>query len=405
MSNANAILPYGRHCIEDDDVAAVTAVLRGDWLTTGPAVDAFEQRLAERVGARHAVACSSGTAALHLAALAAGLEPSQHAIVPSMTFSATANGARYTGAEIAFSDVDPDTGLMRAVDLEAALRERRDTTPAAVFPVHLAGQVTDMAAIHDVARAQGLRIVEDASHAIGARYRAGPDGEWLDVGCCRHSDMTVFSFHPVKSIAMGEGGAITTNDPALDARLRDLRTHGLTRDAERFEDREAAFDESGTVNPWYYELQELGFNYRASDIHCALGHSQLGKLDRFIARRSELVGLYDAAIGRLAPHLKPLPRIVDCMPAWHLYVVLIDFAAAGIGRGDTMRKLREFGIQTQVHYIPVHRQPYYRQRYGTPDLPGTGRYYERTLSLPLFPDMADSDVTRVIEALATVLDV
>ena len=322
MTGHNRPLPYGRHCIEADDIEAVTAVLRGDWLTTGPTVDAFERRLAERVGARYAVACSSGTAALHLAALALGLGDSDSVVVPSMTFSATANGPRYTGADIRFSDVDPDTGLMRPEDLAAALKAAGDAAPAAVFPVHLAGQVADLPALRDIANNVGMRVVEDASHAIGARYRVSGSSDWHEVGGCQHSDMAVFSFHPVKSIAMGEGGAVTTNDPALFERLRDLRTHGVSRDVERFEDRTAAFDAEGEVNPWYYELRELGFNYRASDIHCALGFSQLGKLDRFIGRRAELVAHYDGRIGELAPIVAPLPRVPDCSPAWHLYVVL-----------------------------------------------------------------------------------
>jgi len=403
MSTELPTLPYGRQQIDDDDVAAVSAVLRGDWLTTGPAVAAFEQALAERVGARYAVACSSGTAALHLAALALELAPGQRAAVPSLTFVATANAARYAGADVSFADCDPDTGLMRGNDLQRLLTGPQGNAITAVCPVHLAGQVADLPGIAALARNRGLKIVEDASHAIGTSYRDPDNGEWVAVGSCRHSDITVFSFHPVKTIAMGEGGALTTNDPALYERLCELRTHGLTRDPARFEQRQHAFDADGAANPWYYEQQALGFNYRASDIHCALGLSQLAKLDRFVEQRAALVQRYDRLLADLAPTLRPLARRGDCRPGWHLYVVLIDFAALGRERAAVMRELRECGILSQVHYIPTHRQPYYRQLYGDLTLPGTDAYYDRALSLPLFPGMTEQDVDRVALALHEVV--
>lgn len=390
-------LPYGRQLIEDDDVDAVVRALRSDFLTTGPEVEAFEAALAERTGARHAVVCSSGTAALHLAAMAARLGPSAGpAIVPSITFLATANCARYVGAEVRFADVAPDTGLMAPDEVD-----RLGEGAAAVLPVHLAGQLADMPEISRRARRRGLVVIEDASHAIGASSVV--DGETAPVGACRHSDMCVFSFHPVKTIAMGEGGAITTNDAAAAARLRLMRNHGMTRRAESFANRELAFDEAGKPNPWYYEMAEPGFNYRATDVQCALGTSQLAKLDRFVARRAELVEAYDEALAPLAPRVRPLGRARDVRPAWHLYVALIDFAGLGRSRGDVMRALLADGVGTQVHYVPVHLQPYYRERYGAQSLPGAERYYSRALSLPLHVGMERSDVLRVVERLRAAL--
>ena len=401
MTGNARFLPYGRQTVDEADIAAVAKVLRSDWLTTGPAVSAFEDAFAARVDAPHAVACSSGTAALHLAALALGLKEGDHVVVPSMTFLATANAARFTGAEVIFTDVDPDTGLMRADDLAAALDANTGARIKAVFPVHMAGQTEDMEAIAEIAGSRGLPIVEDACHALGTtRRRSGGD---RPVGCCDWSDMATFSFHPVKTIACGEGGMVTTKDDDLAARLKLLRNHGMSRDASAFSRPEDAFDENGSANPWYYEMAETGFNYRLSDIHAALGLSQLGKLDLFAARRRALAARYDAALLEFAPLLRPIGRTGGCEPAWHLYPVLIDFDALSIDRAALVARLRDTGIGTQVHYIPVHWQPYYRERNGAQSLPGAEAYYRRTLSLPLYPAMTDADVDRVVEALALAL--
>jgi UDP-4-amino-4,6-dideoxy-N-acetyl-beta-L-altrosamine transaminase len=387
-------LPYGRQHIDDDDIAAVSAVLRGDWLTTGPAVDAFEAALADKVGARHAVACANGTAALHLAAMALDLGPGDRVIVPTMTFLATANAARYVGAEVVFADVDPETGLMGPDHLEAALAQG----PArAVFPVHLNGQCADMAAIAAVARDHGLAVVEDACHVLGGSQAA--DGGVRPVGACAHSNMAVFSLHPVKVMTMGEGGVVTTNDDATAARLKRLRSHGMERDPARFTEADQAFDGAGNANPWYYEMAEPGYNYRATDIHCALGLSQLGKLDRFVTRRGALMALYDDLLAPLAPAVVPITRTGTGKPAWHLCAVRIDFAGLGIERSELVRRLHEQGIGTQVHYLPVHRQPYYRARYGGLALPGADAYYDRCLSLPLYYGMSDDDIRRTVTAL------
>jgi len=395
-----SFLPYGRQCIDDDDVAAVVEVLRSDWLTTGPAVEKFETALAERVGVRYAVACSSATAGLPLAALTLGLGDGDRAIVPTMTFLATANAVRYVGGDVTFADVDPETGLMTAQTLRDAM-DGPAAAPRAVFPVHLNGQTADMVALSRIARDRGMAIVEDASHAIGTLYQAG--NEQVAVGACRHADMAVFSFHPVKTIAMGEGGMVTTNDEAHYERLRALRNHGMTQAPEDLVHRDLAFGANGQANPWYYEMAEPGFNYRASDIHCALGLSQLGKLEAFVARRRALAARYDTLLRPLAPLVRPVRRVDNCVPAWHLYVVLIDFDAAGVDRATVMARLKKAGIGTQVHYLPVHRQPYYRERYGTLSLPGADAYYAHCLSLPLYPSMDDSDTDRVVEGLEAAL--
>lgn len=394
-------LPYGRHSVDNDDIAAVEQVLRSDFLTTGNVSGLFECAIAETTDSRNAISCSSGTAALHLAALSLKLGPGDAVIVPSITFLATANAARYVGADVIFADVDPNTGLMRPGDLIDAL-ERANGNARAVFPVHLAGQCAEMPEISEISRAHNLSIVEDASHALGSTYCDGSNN--FLVGSCAHSDMVVFSFHPVKTIAMGEGGTITTNDAKLDHSLRLLRNNGMVRDGDDYINSHMAFDECGEPNPWYYEMHNIGFNYRASDIHCALALSQLGKLDQFSQRRRELARYYSHLLERFSPLLRPIRRVPNCIPVWHLFSVLIDFNAAGTDRATLMRQLRERGIGTQVHYIPVHLQPYYRDLYGDLSLPGCNAYYEKCLSLPLFPGMDNNDVERVVNELSTLLE-
>ncbi len=405
MAEAQPFLPYGRQQIDEDDIAAVARVLRSDWLTGGPAVDAFEAEFARIVAAPFAVACANGTAGLHLAALAARLGTGASAVVPAVTFLATANCLRYVGAEVVFADVDPASGLLTPETFEAALARARKQGAApvkAVLPVHLGGQTCDLVAIAEIARREGAIVIEDACHAIGTSG-VGPGAESEPVGACRNSAMAVFSFHPVKTVTSGEGGMVTTRDAELAARLRRLRSHGMTREADLFEIEAQGFGADGSPNPWYYEMAEMGFNYRLPDINCALGLSQLAKLPRFAERRRRLAARYDSLLARLAPVLRPVLRSQWCDPVLHLYAVLIDFAAAGISRGALMRALAARGIGSQVHYIPVHRQPYYRERYGTLALPGADAYYERCLSLPFFPAMTEADQDRVVEALDSIL--
>ena len=398
--SGDQFLPYCRHVVEDDDIAAVTAVLKSDSLTQGPAVVRFEADLTNVTGAKYAVVCSSGTAALHLAALALDLKPGDTVLVPAQTFAATANCIRYVGAEVVFTDVCPQTGLMRPEDLEAAIRANRGHRFRAVFPVHINGQAADMAGISDLAKRANLSVVEDGCHALGTVIN--DDGP---VGNCRRSHMTVFSFHPAKTIAMGEGGAITTNDPALAGKLARLRTHGITRAPGEFVARGEALDARGQPNPWYYEMLDLGFNYRACDMQCALGSSQLAKLPRFAAARRRIVAAYEAALAPLAPKVCPVERRPGQFAVWHLAAVLIDFAGLGKDRAAVMRDLRELGIGTQVNYIPVHWQPYYTSLSGghPPPLPGAESYYRRCLSLPLSAAMDEADVTRVVAGLKAVL--
>ena len=384
---APPVLPYGRQTIEDDDIAAVVAALRADFLTTGPMVEAFEDAFAAKVGARHAVACANGTAALHLVMLALRVKEGEAVIVPSVTFLATANCARYVGAEVVFADVDPRSGLMTPGTLAEAMGRLDGRALRAVMPVHLRGQAADLPGLASLAARAGAVLVEDAPHALGTTMNFGDLTEM--VGDVRHSAMATFSFHPVKTIATGEGGMVTTNDPDLARRLKTLRSHGMVR------------PDGG--EPWWYEMPEPGFNYRLPDILCALGLSQLGKLDRFAGRRRALAKAYETALAPLAPLVQRAAQPAWSDPVLHLMCVLIDFAAAGRTRAEVMGRLLERGVGSQVHYIPVHRQPYYRERYGVLHLPGAEAWYDRCLSLPLYPGMADGDVARVADALADAL--
>jgi UDP-4-amino-4,6-dideoxy-N-acetyl-beta-L-altrosamine transaminase len=395
---AGRFLPYARHDVDEDDVAAVAAVLRGDWLTTGPTVEAFESAIAKRTGAQFAVACASGTAGLHLATMALGLGPGDYAIVPTITFLATANAVRYVGAEVIFADVDAETGLLTPATLRQALHRAGGAKVRAVLPVHLGGRAADLAGISAVAAEAGIDVIEDAAHAIGSTYATA-----APIGDCRHGRMAVFSFHPVKTIAMGEGGAVTTNDGALRERLVRFRSHGMVRAADEFRNRDLAFDADGAVNPWYYEMPDLGYHYRATDIHCALGLSQLAKIDRFVERRRQLIERYRRLLSPLAPVVRMPSTTTDVGAAWHLCIVNVDFAAAATTRARVMRALKAEGIGSQVHYIPVHRQPYYQARYGVVSLPGADEYYRHCLSLPLFPAMIDAEVDRVVAALSRTL--
>ncbi len=383
----SGFLPYGRQTIEDDDIAAVTEALRGDFLTTGPTVEAFETAFAAKVGAQHAIAVSNGTATLHLAMMALGVGKGDVCIAPSVTFLATANCARYVGAEVVFADVDPDSGLMTPDTLAQALSRVGDRRVKAVLPVHLRGDVCDLPALKAMASAAGAVLVEDAPHALGSVGTF--DGAPHPVGDGAYSSFASFSFHPVKTLATGEGGMLTTNDGALAAKARLLRSHGMVREAGG--------------DPWWYEMPELGFNYRIPDILCALGLSQLAKLDRFVARRRELTALYGLRLAERCPRVRLAQSPAHSNPALHLLTVLIDFEAEGLSRRTVVDSLKAQGIGTQVHYIPVHRQPYYVNRQGLADLPGADAWYARCLTLPLFPAMTDDDVERVVDALAGVL--
>lgn len=381
------MIPYGRQSIDDDDVAAVVEVLRSDFLTQGPAVERFEAALRAACGAAHAVAMNSATSALHIAYLALGLEPGKRLWTSPNTYVATANAALLCGAAIDFVDIDPRTYNLSPEALAAQLEraEREGTLPDVVAIVDFAGQPCAVEAIRGLAGRYGFRIVEDASHAIGASWRGEP------VGCGSHADIAVFSFHPVKIVTTGEGGAAVTNDADLAARMRLLRSHGVTR--------EPALLERESEGPWYYEQVALGPNYRLTDIQAALGASQLQKLQRFLERRRAIAARYDAELSRL-PLATPW-QDPDGRSAYHLYPIRLHHHRR---RRAVFEALRARGIGVQVHYIPVHTQPYYRRLGFEPGIcPEAERFYAGAISLPIFAGLTDADQGRVVAALREVL--
>jgi len=387
MSTSPAYIPYGAQDIDVEDIRTVADALAASVIARGPTTVAFEAAVARVVHAPHVVTCSSGTAGLHLACLAAGIGPGDEVITSPITFVASANCAAYCGATPVFADVEPDTACIDPRAIAAKITPRTH----AVVPVHFAGQSCDMDAIVRVVRDAEQRfgrkiwIIEDACHVLGSTYRGEP------IGSCAYGDMAVFSFHPVKHATTGEGGAIATRDAATDGLLRRLRGHGMTKDPALL---------SQQPGPWYYEQVTLGYNYFLTDFQAALGLSQLKKLPRFIARRATIVAKYDAAFADF-PHLHPLARRPDTTTNFHVYILRMNFAALGTTRAAVMATFHERGIQTQVHYIPVTHQPYYRQRYGTApgDCPIADAYYDQCLTIPLFPKMSDEDVERVIAAV------
>ena len=394
-------LPYSRQVIDEDDIEAVVRTLRSDWLTTGPKIEEFEKRFARDVDAAYAIACSSGTAALHLLYIANNIGQGDSVVIPAMTFLATANAVRHSGAEVIFSDVDPDTGLMNASHFKDAINRSTNKKVKAICPVHLNGQCVDLSSFCN--EIDKIIVFEDACHSLGA-FRLSRSGQKFRVGSCSLSKATMFSTHAVKAITTGEGGIITTNDENLALRLKKLRSHGVVRDKDLGNNELINLDEKNNFKqPWYYEMRELGFNYRLSDIHCALGISQLKKLKYFIERRNSLRQRYESYLKCLGKYVQPLKLVRNCTPAWHLSVALIDFDALCVSRTEVINKLRLLGIGTQVHYIPVHQQPYYRDRYGILELPGASAYYSKCLSLPLWPAMETEDVDFVMESLAKIL--
>jgi UDP-4-amino-4,6-dideoxy-N-acetyl-beta-L-altrosamine transaminase len=383
------MIPYGRQDISEEDIQAVAAVLRSDWLTQGPAVERFEQEVARYCGAKYAVAVSSATAALHIACLAAGLKPGDNLWTSPNTFVASANCGLYCGANPGFVDIDPRTYNLSADALEEKLvqAEKQGGLPKIVVPVHFAGQSCEMARIAELGQRYGFAVVEDASHAIGGRYRD------TAVGSCAFSDMTVFSFHPVKIITTGEGGMILTNRQELYEKLLRLRSHGITRDPRLMD--------GAPDGPWYYQQIDLGFNYRITDIQAGLGASQMRRLDEFVARRRYLGERYDALLRDL-PLTLPWQH-PEANSARHLYVIALK-EASGDKRRQVFDELRAKGIGVNVHYIPVHTQPYYRTLGFLPgDFPEAENYYARAISLPLYPGLSEADQDFVVAALKQVL--
>ena len=378
------MIPYGRQSISDADIEAVVAVLKSDYLTQGQAVPAFEQGLADYCQVPHVVACSNGTTALHLACAVLDIGAKDTVWVSAVSFVASANCVRYCNANVDFVDVDPATGNLDVVALDKKLQQamRTHSLPKALIAVHLAGQPCDLEEIGALCRQYGIVLIEDACHALGAHYQGSP------IGSCRHSDMTVFSFHPVKPITTAEGGAVTTRDQVLADKLRLYRSHGITRDPQALL--------MPSPGEWYYEQQLLGFNYRLTDIQAALGLSQLSRLDQFITQRRELARRYDALLSPLP--VQPLQQSNNRQSGYHLYVIQVA------ERDQVFARLRAAGIGVNVHYIPIPAQPYYRGLGHDPaDYPGAQAYYQGAISLPLFPALTLSEQQQVVDALEQAL--
>ena len=370
-------IPYGHQTIDAEDVRGVARTLRSDWMTQGPKIAKFEAAVAKECGAKYAVACANGTAALHLACLAAELGPGDEAITSPITFAATSNAALYCGAKPVFADVQPDT-----INIDPAeIAERLTSKTRAILPVHFSGHPCDLQEIHEIAAKRRLVVIEDAAQALGAAYRGEP------IGSCRWSDMTTLSFHPVKHITTGEGGMVLTNRKDLYDRLRLFRTHGITRKPSMLRRNDG---------PWYYEMHALGFNYRITDFQCALGLSQLKKLPRFVARRRAIAAEYDCAFSALPEVVTP-PERPYCRNSYHIYCIRLRDASS---RRAVFERLQRRDIQANVHHIPVYAMPYYRANgYAKTRCPNAEDYYSRTITLPIYPGMTAADVKRVIRSV------
>jgi len=372
------IIPYGRQWVDASDIREVIRVLKSDWLTQGPKIKEFEDALCKYTGAKYAVAVSSGTAALHISCLAANIKRGDEVITSPITFVASANSVLYCGGKPVFADIQKDT-----VNIDPGeIKKKINPNTKAIIPVHFAGHPCDLEEIKEIAEKHNLLIIEDASHALGAEYKN------LKIGSCKYSDMTIFSFHPVKHITTGEGGAVLTNQKDLYQRLLLFRNHGITKEKEKM----TKFD-----GPWYYEMHELGFNYRMTDFQCALGISQLKKLEKYIERRRELVSIYNKELSKIDKIILPVEKPY-VKSSWHIYYIRLKDASK---RRLIFEELQKSNIGVQIHYIPVYLQPYYQKNFGYKigDCPKAEEYYKSTITLPLFPKMTDKDIKYVIEIL------
>lgn len=390
-------IPYSRQSLEEDDISAVVKVLKSDWITQGPAIAEFEKAVADKTGAKYAVAVATGTAALHCACFASGIGEGDEIITSPITFSASGNCAIFLGAGVKFVDIRPDTYCMDTKKLEKAITSRTKV----IIPVDFSGQPADMDEINAIAKKHGLTVIEDAAHSLGAIYKGRPVGSL--------APMTIFSFHPVKHITTGEGGMIVTDDETLAKKMRLFRTHGITNDDNGMFLKEQSADNenlpptkknSGIRAPWYYEMQILGYNYRITDIQCALGLSQLKKLESFLARRRQIAMSYNEAFSK-SPYLITPYVPVDRLSSWHLYMLRLRLDRMYKTRRQVFEELRSLGIGVHVHYIPVHLQPYYKKRFGYKrgDFPEAENYYDSALTIPLYPAMSERDCQRVIESV------
>ncbi|MGD6894406.1 UDP-4-amino-4,6-dideoxy-N-acetyl-beta-L-altrosamine transaminase [Bacillus infantis] len=375
-------LPYGKQWIDEEDIEAVVKVLKGDYLTTGPAIKAFEQKVAEYVGAKFAVAFSNGTAALHAACFAADIGTGDEVITTPMTFAASANCVLYQGGSVVFADIDPRTYNIAPSEIENKITKNTK----AIIPVDFTGQPADLDRIHEIAKKHDLIVIEDAAHAIGAEYKGKKVGSI--------SDMTMFSFHPVKHVTSGEGGMIVTNNKKYYEKLLQFRSHGITRDAEQMEENHG---------PWYYEMQFLGYNYRLTDFQAALGCSQMNKLDMFVKKRKEIAAKYNQAFQEIPEIITPFQN-ESGDSSWHLYIIRLSLKDLSVGRRKIFEALQKQNIGVNVHYIPVHLLPFYQKLgYSIGSFPNAEKLYEEIISLPLFPAMTNHDVSDVIRAVKQTL--
>lgn len=389
------MIPYGKHHLDEDDIQAVVEILKSNALTQGPTINLFEEAVAKYVGVKYAVCVSSGTAALHLAYLAGGLDAGESIVTSPITFVSTANAARFCGADVLFCDVDSSNINLDPNNLQKILDENSNIR--IISPVHFGGLPCDMEPIKNLADKYGTLVVEDAAHAFGASYKNGKK-----VGCCENSHMTIFSFHPVKSIAAGEGGMITTNDYSTYLKLLKLRSHGINKLDEGFINSIQAFD-NNKINPWYYEMQELGFHYRNTDIQCSLALSQLKKIDKFIQRRRQLALNYDELFKKHI-NINLIQTTGRLDSSNHIYVLRINFKEFGLSRREFMNSLKSKGIGSQVHYMPVYKHPYYSNfGYCDIDYPNSETYYNEAISIPLYYDLKDEEQLMVFDVITNAL--
>ncbi|MEM5875583.1 MAG: UDP-4-amino-4,6-dideoxy-N-acetyl-beta-L-altrosamine transaminase [Candidatus Aenigmatarchaeota archaeon] len=378
------LIPYGHQWINKEDVKEVIKALKSDWITQGPKVEEFEDALCRYTGAKYAVAVSSGTAALHIACLAAGIKQGDEVITSPITFVASANCILYCGGKPIFADVQEDTVNIDPQEIKKKITKKTK----AIIPVHFAGHPCDLEEIYQIAKKYNLIVIEDACHALGAEYKREK------IGSCKYSDMTVFSFHPVKSITTGEGGAVLTNRKDLYEKLLMLRNHGITKDKKKFINK--------NEGSWYYEMQELGFNYRITDFQCALGISQLKKLDMFIRKRREVVEIYNKELSKIEEIILPVERVY-VKSSWHIYYIRLKNSKK---RKTIFEKLQEKGVGVQVHYIPVHLQPYYRNKFGYKEneYPKAESYYNSSITIPLYPTLTKDKVDYIIKTIKEVVN-
>lgn len=403
----NTFIPYGKQTITNEDINSIIEVLKSDFLTQGPAVEKFESDLCNYLQSKYVSVVSNGTAALHLASLALGLQPGDAVIIPAISFVATSNAVLYCGATPVFTDIDPNSGNICFESAEKAiiLAKSNGLNPKAIFPVHFSGLPCEPFPLLQFAKKHNLKIVEDACHAIGAQYRNNINEKFKMVGS--YADMVVWSFHPVKHITTGEGGAISTNNTEFATKLKMLRTHGITKSSDQFQNKEMSFDEvTRTNNIWYYEMQELGYNYRLPDILCALGSAQLQRVEEFIQKRKDIANFYRENLEGLM-HLKIFhPESNNIQSSYHLFPLNIDFSLLKKSRNQVMLELKKRGIGTQVHYIPIPLQPYYqnnKNKFLSTQIINANKFYQNELSIPMYYSLTYEDCNKVIIELKDVL--